>query len=105
VREQVASNLLGLHVQIGDAQTIQRIQSYAAATARAGDPSSAQARGAAVLGNVVRTVATTQGIIDGFVVIAALTAFTLILIVTRRAAPLGPASHVSPFAPRDATLQ
>jgi len=105
VREQVASNLLGLHVQIGDAQTIQRIQSYAAATARAGDPGSAAARGAAVLGNVVRTVATTQGIIDGFVVIAALTAFTLILIVTRRAAPPGPASHVSPFAPRDATLQ
>jgi MFS transporter, DHA2 family, multidrug resistance protein len=105
VREQVASNLLGLHVQIGDAQTIQRIQTYAAATARAGDPSSAPARGAAVLGNVVRSVATTQGIIDGFVVIAALTAFTLILIVTRRAAPTGPASHVSPFAPRDATLQ
>jgi len=103
VREQVASNLLGLHVQIGDAQTIQRLQAYAAATASAGDPSSAPARGAAVLGSVIRSVATTQGIIDGFIVIAALTALTLILIVTRRAAPVGPASHVSPFAPRNAS--
>ena len=105
VREQVASNLLGLHVQIGDAQTIHRLQMYAAATAQAGGPSSAPARGAAVLGNVMRAVATTQGIIDGFVVIAALTAVTLILIVTRRAAPPGPASHVSPFAPRDVSAQ
>jgi DHA2 family multidrug resistance protein len=102
VREQIASNLLGLHVQIGDTQTIQRLQTYAAATARAGDPSSAPARSAAVLSGVIRSVATTQGIIDGFVVIAALTAVTLILIVTRRAAPQGPASHVSPFAASDA---
>jgi DHA2 family multidrug resistance protein len=102
VREQVASNLLGLHVQIGDAQTIQRLQTYAAAIASAGDPSSATARGSAVLGSVIRIVATTQGIIDGFIVIAALTALTLILIVTRKAAPVGPASHVSPFAPRNA---
>jgi MFS transporter, DHA2 family, multidrug resistance protein len=103
VREQVASNLLGLHVQIGDAQTIHRLQLYAAATAPAGDPSSAPARGAAVLGSVVHSAATTQGIIDGFIVIAALTALTLILMVTRRAAPVGPASHVSPFAGRDAS--
>ena len=102
VREQVASNLLGLHIQIGDAQTIQRLQTYAPVTARAGDPASAPARGAAVLGSVVRSVATTQGIIDGFIVISALTAVTLVVIVTRRAAPVGPASHVSPFAPRDA---
>lgn len=101
VREQTASNLLGLHVQIGDAHTIERLQTYAALTARAGDPSSAAARGAAVLSGVVRTMATTQGIIDGFLVIAALTAVTLILIVTRRAAPPGPASHISPFARRD----
>jgi DHA2 family multidrug resistance protein len=102
VRGQIASNLLGLHVQIGDAQVIQRLQTYAAATARAGDPSSAPARGAAVLGGVIRSVAITQGIIDGFIVIAALTAVTVILIVTRKEAPLGPATHVSPFGARDA---
>jgi DHA2 family multidrug resistance protein len=101
VRGQVASNLLGLHLQIGDPDVVHRLQIYAAATARAGDPSSASARGAAVLGGVVHGMAVTQGIIDAFVVIAALTAVTLLLIVTRRAAPQGPASHVSPFAPRD----
>jgi DHA2 family multidrug resistance protein len=103
VRGQVASNLLGLHVQIGDGQVIQRLQTYAAATARAGDPSSAPARGAAVLGGVIRSAAITQGIIDGFIVIAALTAVTLIVIVTRKAAPPGPASHVSPFGPSEAS--
>jgi DHA2 family multidrug resistance protein len=101
VRGQVASNLLGLHVRVGDGQVIQRLQAYAAATARGADPGSAPARGAAVLGNVVHSMAVTQGIIDGFVVIASLTAVTLILLVTRRAAPPGPASHVSPLARRD----
>lgn len=106
VREQVASNLLGQHIQIGDGQTIQRIQAYAAATAGAGDPQSGTARGAATLARIVRQIATTQAIIDAFVVIAALTLITLILVITRRAAPLGPASHVpffrAPSAPTKA---
>jgi MFS transporter, DHA2 family, multidrug resistance protein len=101
VRGQIASNLLGQHVQIGDAQVAQRLQAYAAATARAGDPSSAAVRGASVLGGVVHGMAVTQGIIDAFVIIAALTAVTLIIIVTRRAAPPGPASHISLFVARD----
>jgi DHA2 family multidrug resistance protein len=98
VRGQIASNLLGLHVQIGDGQVAQRLEIYAAATAPAGN--SAAARGAAVLGSVVHSMAVTQGIIDAFVAIAALTAVTLILLVTRKAAPPGPASHISPFAQR-----
>jgi DHA2 family multidrug resistance protein len=105
VRGQVASNTLGQHVQIGDAQVIQRLQAYGAATARAGDPSSATTRGATVLNNVVHGMALTQGIIDAFVVIAAATALTLIVIVTRRAAPPGPASHVPIFAPRSASAK
>jgi MFS transporter, DHA2 family, multidrug resistance protein len=100
VRGQIASNLLGQHVQIGDAQTIQRVQAYGAATARAGDPASAATRGEAVLNGVVHSASITQGIIDTFVVIAAATALTLILIVTRRAAPPGPASHTPVFGPR-----
>jgi MFS transporter, DHA2 family, multidrug resistance protein len=102
VRGQIASNHLGLHVQVGDGQAIQRMQAYAAATAHAGTPATAAARGTAVLGSVVHTASITQGIIDAFVVIAAMTAVTLIIIVTRRAAPLGPASHRSPFASPDA---
>jgi DHA2 family multidrug resistance protein len=105
VRGQIASNHLGQHIQIGDGQVIQRLQAYGAATARAGDPSSAATRGATVLNNVVHGTAITQGIIDAFVVIAAATAVTVILIVTRRAAPPGPASHMPVFAPRKAAPQ
>ncbi|HUI60560.1 MAG TPA: MFS transporter [Steroidobacteraceae bacterium] len=105
VRGQIASNLLGQHVQIGDGRVIQRVQAYGAATARAGDPSSATTRGAAVLNNIVHGAAITQGVIDAFVVIAALTALTLMIVVTRRAAPPGPASHVSIFARRGAPTQ
>jgi len=100
VRGQIASNHLGQHIGIGDGQVVQRLQAYGAATARAGDPVSASTRGAAVLNNVVHGAAITQGIIDAFVVIAAATALTVIFIVTRRAAPPGPASHVPWFAPR-----
>jgi DHA2 family multidrug resistance protein len=100
VRGQIASNHLGQHVDIGDGQVVQRLQAYGAATARAGDPLSASTRGAAVLNNVVHGAAITQGIIDAFIVIAAATALTVIFIVTRRAAPAGPASHMPWFAPR-----
>jgi len=102
-RSQIASNLLGQHVQIGDLDVVQRIQAYAGATARAGDPSNATTRGAAVLNSVVHSLATTQGIIDSFVVIAAATAVVLIVIVTRRAAPPHPAAHVPLFKPRTQT--
>ena len=105
VRGQVASNHLGQHIQIGDGQVIQRIQAYGAATANAGDPTAAATRGAAVLNNVVHSTAITQGIIDSFVVIAAATALTVIFIVTRRAAPPGPASHMPVFAPRQGAPQ
>jgi len=101
VRGQIASNLIGLHVQVGDGAVIQRVQTYASATARAAGPASPSARGAGVLGSVVHSAAITQGIIDAFVVIAGMTAVTLILIVTRKAAPLGPASHRSLFSPQD----
>ena len=98
VRGQVASNLLGQHVQSGDAQVLQRIQAYGAATASAGDPASAATRGAAILNNIVHAASITQGIMDAFVVLAGATAITVMLIVTRKAAPAGPASHVPLFA-------
>jgi MFS transporter, DHA2 family, multidrug resistance protein len=101
VRGQVASNLLGQHVQIGSGPVTQRLQEYAAVAAHAG-AASAPARGVGVLAGAVHTAAITQGIIDAFVVIAAMTALTLIIVVTRGAAPEGPASHRSIFAPRDA---
>jgi MFS transporter, DHA2 family, multidrug resistance protein len=92
VRGQVASNLIGQHVQLGDAQVIQRVRAYGAATTRVIDPVGAVSRGEQVLGNVVRAAATTQAVLDGFVAVGALTAVALLYLVLRSAAPQGPAS-------------
>jgi len=97
VRAQVASNLIGQHVRVGDAQVIQRVRAYGAATTRAVDPVAAVARGELVLGNVVRAAATTQAVIDGFIAVGFLTAVALLIVVFRSAAPEGPASP-PPFA-------
>ena len=101
VRGQVASNLIGLHVQNGDGQVLQRLNSYAAATARAGDPASGTSRAATLLGNLVRSMATTQAVIDTFIAVAVLAALALIIAVAHRPAPLGPASARPLFARRD----
>jgi DHA2 family multidrug resistance protein len=97
VREQVASNFIGLHVQIGDPQVIQRIGAYEAVTTRVADPSGAANRGALVLDNAVRAAATTQAVMDCFVVIAFLSALALLFVVYRSAAPEGPASPMPLF--------
>jgi MFS transporter, DHA2 family, multidrug resistance protein len=100
VREQVASNLIGQHVRLGDAQVIQRMRAYGAVTTRVFDPTGAADRGQQVLGNVVRAAATTQSVIDAFVAVGLLTALTLLIIVFRKAAPEGPASAPRLFSPR-----
>ena len=92
VRGQVASNLIGQHVTVGDPSVIERVGAYGAATTRVIDPETALSRGEFVLGNVVRAAATTQAVIDCFMIVGALTAVTLILVVFRPAAPKGPAS-------------
>jgi DHA2 family multidrug resistance protein len=92
VRGQVASNMIGQHVQLGDARVIERIRAYGAATTRVIDPVGAVGRGQQVLGSVVRSAATTQAVIDGFVVIGILTVGALLFLVLRSAAPEGPAS-------------
>jgi DHA2 family multidrug resistance protein len=102
VREQVASNLIGLHIQGGTGAVIQRLQGYAASTGRGVDPASGLNRAAGVLGNTVRGMATTQAVIDTFVAVGTLTAIALLLAITHRPAPLGPASARPLFVPRDA---
>jgi DHA2 family multidrug resistance protein len=92
VRGQIASNLIGLHVQTGDDGMLHRLQIYAAVTARAGDPASGPLRGASLLGGIVRSMATTQSVIDTFVAVGGLTALALLLLVTHSPAPKGPAS-------------
>jgi DHA2 family multidrug resistance protein len=100
-RGQVASNLIGQHVQVGDVDVLNRIQGYAAVTARAGNPANAATRGEAVLSNVVHNLSITQAIIDTFVVIAVATALALLVVVTRRSAPPHPAGHIPFFAQRN----
>ncbi len=100
VREQVASNLIGQHVQLGNAEVIQRVRAYGAVTTRVLDPIGAVSRGQQVLGNVVRAAATTQAVIDGFVAVSVLTALALLIVVFRSAAPEGPASALPLFRVR-----
>ena len=100
VRSQIADNLIGLHVQAGDATTDQRIRLYAAATARAGDVVSQAPRGTALLGSVVRQAATVQAVIDAFVAIAAVAAFGMLLLVAQTAPPVGPAARRPLFVRR-----
>jgi MFS transporter, DHA2 family, multidrug resistance protein len=97
VRGQVASNLIGQHVQSGDARVIQRLQAYGAATSRIIDPSGAAGRSATVLSGVVRSMATTQAVIDSFIAVGFLTAIAVLLVVSHKAAPLGPASAAPLF--------
>jgi MFS family permease len=92
----IKPNLIGLHVQIGDAQVIQRMRTYGAVTTRA-DPSGAADRGVRVLDNAVRAAATTQAVMDCFVAVAILTAVALLIVVFRSAAPEGPASPLPLF--------
>ena len=100
VRTQVASNHIGLHVQSGDPEVIHRLQAYGAVVGRGVDPFTAAGRSVGVLGNAVRSAAAIQGVIDCFVAIAALTALALLLAITHKPAPLGPASYRPVFGNR-----
>jgi DHA2 family multidrug resistance protein len=103
-REQVASNLIGLHLQAGDARVLDRIKAYGAATTRAIDPGGAVHRGQLVLEAAVRAAATTQAVMDCFVAVAFLTAVALVVVVFRSAAPEGPASPPLLFPVRRSEL-
>lgn len=100
VREQIASNLIGLHLQVGDPQVIQRVQQYGAITRHSIDAAGATARGQLVLGAAVHAAATTQAVMDGFVAIAMLAVVALLIVVFRSAAPEGPASPPPLFSAR-----
>jgi MFS transporter, DHA2 family, multidrug resistance protein len=103
VREQIASNLIGLHVQVGDANVLERVRRYGALTTRVNDPAGALQRGRLVLSGVVRAAATTQAVIDGFVAIGVLAVLALLIVVLRSAAPQGPASPLPLFPARRAS--
>jgi MFS transporter, DHA2 family, multidrug resistance protein len=102
VREQVASNLIGLHVQVGDPRVIASVRHLGAVTTPVIDPPGALARGQLLLSAAIRSAATTQAVIDGFVAIAVLAVVALLVVVFRSAAPEGPASPPPLFPIRGA---
>jgi DHA2 family multidrug resistance protein len=99
VREQRASNLIGLHVQKGALDVQRRLADYQHVLMSRGHSTAAPA----VLGDVVRVMATTQSAIDGFVLVAVVAAlgFTLFVLIVPPP-PQGPASHVPLFRRKSA---
>jgi DHA2 family multidrug resistance protein len=98
VRGQVASNHIGSHLQSGNGDVVDRLQLYAAATSPEGNPAAGPLRAARLLGNAVHSAAITQGIIDTFVAIAALSALGMLVLASCKPAPDRPASPRSLFA-------
>ena len=66
IREQRASNLIGMHIQSGAEDVLHRLKSYGDVVARSGQLDPHGSAAASVLGRVVHDAATTQGVIDGF---------------------------------------
>ncbi|MET4476696.1 MFS transporter [Bradyrhizobium sp. F1.13.3] len=79
-REQIHSNLLGLHVQAQDGLTVDRLFAYGrAASSRLSDVSEAAAQSTRLLANAVARQASVLAYIDGFMAAAAVAAICWIL--------------------------
>lgn len=92
MREQVYSNLIGLHVTTGSLLTDQRLQDYAAAvSARSVGPADASARASALLAGAVQRQAYVLAYIDGFMVIGYAVIGVLLMLLFLRAAQPRPA--------------
>jgi DHA2 family multidrug resistance protein len=102
VREQHASNLIGLHLQAGADDVVRRVQGYAVATSPDGVPDLHS--GTLVLARVVRVLANTQGVIDAFAAVGAIVIFGLLILALLDPPPRGPASHRPLFSRSGAKL-
>jgi MFS transporter, DHA2 family, multidrug resistance protein len=94
VREQVYSNLIGLHVTTGDPLTNQRLQDYAlAVTGRSVGQAEATARATALLARSVQAQASVLSYIDGFMVIGfSVIGVLLLMLLLRDPPPARPSS-------------
>jgi DHA2 family multidrug resistance protein len=82
VREEFHSNLLGLHVQLGDWLTDERLHLISLGMLpRSSGMDEAQARAGSLLGQQVHAQAYTLAIGDGFVLIAGVTAAFLLVML------------------------
>jgi DHA2 family multidrug resistance protein len=98
LREQYASNLIGLHLQTGSADVVHRLQLYASVTSRSGVPD--PAAGTSLLGRVVGAQATTQGVIDTYAAVGAIVLLGLVILALLDPPPIGPASPEPMFGRR-----
>jgi len=95
---QVHSNLIGLHVGAGDADTNLRLAQYSGgALARFGaqDPANS-ARSIALLSNAVRAQAQTMGFADTFLLVAATAAAGIVLVALLQPPPAAPPPAPTP---------
>jgi DHA2 family multidrug resistance protein len=91
VREQVYSNLLGLHVTAGSALTDQRLQGYGrAVSGRSIGEAEANARATALLAHSVQNQANVLAYIDGFMVLGFAVIGALLLMLLLRDPPPRP---------------
>jgi DHA2 family multidrug resistance protein len=97
---QVHSNLIGLHVGAGEADTNLRLAQYAGgALSRFGaqDPSNS-ARSIALLSNAVRAQAQTMGFADTFLMVACTAAVGIVLVALLQPPPAAPDLPSPPVA-------
>ncbi len=88
VREQIDSNLLGLHVMSGDAGVTERLAAYTGAiVARSEGLAAASARAASLLVQAVRNQANVLSYRDGFTVVSFAVIAMLLLTGLLRPAP------------------
>jgi len=91
VREQLYSNLVGLHVTTGSLLTDQRLQDYAqAVTGRSVGQAEANARATALLARSVQGQAYVLAFIDGFMILGFAVMGTLLLMLLLRTPPAQP---------------
>jgi MFS transporter, DHA2 family, multidrug resistance protein len=84
IREQRASNLLGLHVQSGAEPVVHRLHAYAAVVARTGHLDAHAQAAASLLGRSVRVMATTDSVIDGFMAMTMIATGALLVLALLR---------------------
>jgi DHA2 family multidrug resistance protein len=102
IREQMYSNLVGLHVVVGAHATEERLQHYANAVGgRSNGPAEASARASELLAHAVQNQASVLSYIDGFMLLGLATIGMLLLMLALKDPPvhpvtLGTAAAVAP---------
>lgn len=103
VREQIASQLIGLHLQSGDPALAARLGAYRAAiAAKTSGAADASAHATALLAAATRLQANVQSYIDAFAIEGCAAIAALTLVVLLRPPPPGPALPVGFLARRAA---